>query len=491
MFRYLGNRSAVALTRDREMRRILGHAKLWILILCCFISSSCTYPRSPAHIANTPTLIVPQPTSTAHLLTIPTASAPHSVGVTATLLPTPIPLSTTLPTPTASSNFVAFIQESQTSPKTVSLWTLDLGNGSLQQLLSPQPASSKGVTTVVSWSQNKRWLGAALGSTLWVFPRDGTSGFEVKLDSSKGHPVHIVWSPDSTQLGFVQQSDLSETAYIGIVNLRTQRMHYLYPEHDGQGFIMQMTWSPDGRYLAFVRQTFNVMLLRLADLQLTLLGSDCGAVVTQLAWSPDSRWIAQVAFGNGHYGYSAICISSLDGQTIAPSVEKSYTGNPAWDDSSTILYFAADSLDELANSNAVILAPNPRLLSFDIHQRHTVQLTPLREGPANAPFLTLAYSPDGQTLSYLSNKTDPTLTIVRRDGTILFEESLRVLLPNTRTSPYLAHHWSYDGRSLFICRTETDGWGNWSSQIYQFDIQSGSMTQVLSTTEIIDWSLAP
>ena len=96
-----------------------------------------------------------------------------------------------------------------------------------------------------------------------VFPRDGQI-FRYQIvpkttaPAEKDQQAYIKewgrnaqprWSPDGSKIAFVSVRD--NHSLIGVLDVRTHRLHYVAPSVDIDG---SPTWSPDGKRLAFVRR---------------------------------------------------------------------------------------------------------------------------------------------------------------------------------------------------------------------------------------------
>lgn len=464
------------------------HHILWLLLFSAWLSScsllrTSEQPQPPLFSATS----VPQ---TQHNLPASPSLAPVSRIPSPAPLPRPVHLAQptpVLPTLIDAPLLVAYVQRDPLPPRSLSLWAVALDQHSAQPLLATLPDHATATTHLIDWSTSTGWLAAALGESLWIFPRNHTPGFAIPLDSHFGYPTHVTWSPNGTELGILQHTEQPATSALGIVDVSARTVQYLYVHQTAPGSLTQLAWSPNTHYLAFVQNETRVLLLHRASHHAHVIAEACGATIATLAWSPDSRWIAHLSFGNGRYASSTICLSNMDHETIHIRVPDSYTNNFVWEDRGTAITFFADTIPAFANPAATLPPPNPRLLRFELATKQLHQLASLQHGTRNTPFPALLRDPRGTGYAYLSNESELRLTLLNQDGTRHSEVSWQNELPNTRSYPYLRYQWASDGQSLIVARI--DHQQSWN--LMRYGLESRRMHPIIRVPNVIEWALAP
>ena len=211
---------------------------------------------------------------------------------------------------------------------TTSVWVVD-ADGADAHRVSGVPSFAEHP----KWSPDGRWIAyqeqTSRGSTgsrdwagyeLWLVRPDGSSLRSLDVGGNFGDSLGLVgygnawaWSPDSTQIAFVQEnwSDPPPPT-INVLDLVTGGKRRLttgtYP-----------AWSPNGTQLAFVDRC-RILLIPAKGGKRTPLTprpkNDDGCP-TDLGWSPDGRWIAATTSSS-----SWPPVTRVDGarQHTAPSV---------------------------------------------------------------------------------------------------------------------------------------------------------------------------
>jgi len=133
-------------------------------------------------------------------------------------------------------------------------------------------------------------------SILWRARKDGSDRHP--LTSSAIHATMPVWSPDGTQIAFINRNLECENR-IYVVAAAGGLPRELFPDECQQ---FDPAWSPDGRLLAFARlpvsnsgttSTTQIELLDLSSNQVSVLPGSEG--LRSPSWSPDGRYLAAVS----------------------------------------------------------------------------------------------------------------------------------------------------------------------------------------------------
>jgi dipeptidyl aminopeptidase/acylaminoacyl peptidase len=442
-----------------------------------------TPPSPPA----TPTPL-PYPPLDNSPLPLPTAMwATIAANPTRTI--TSFPTAIVTPAPTAMmvhSNAVAFIAGDWQYHRANSLWIANLDGNGEKQLLSGITQLDWSNFTHVAWSPNGEWLSVSRRGGLWVISPDGTNAREVvSRDKEKGSIISFAWSPDSTRIAFVQQRGYAQTAHLGIIDIDTDGTAYL--TSFSTDFIAKLTWAPDGEWLAFTYGPYQIGAIHVSVGTIATLGTSpiCDGSVESLEWSPDGSWLAHWRYGNGRYAHGSACISNVGGEDIHVDAS-GHSTNPVWEQDGRSVYVLATNF----NPDDPNLDLDPRLLRFEIRERHLVRLASLKYGHLGA-VETLAISPDGQWLSSLiGQRNEFIFQIVSLDGTTLIERPLELTI--AYAPPFPVYAWSADSQHLvFVIDQRAGGQPFGYGSLYALDIYTGELTKLTEQHWIKAWAISP
>lgn len=261
-----------------------------------------------------------------------------------------------------------------------------------------------------------------LGITRYAIAADG-SGLTCLLGPDQPTPFQSYWSPDGKRLAMLELFTIGGIPHrsIWVLDLSTLTRKRLT---DDTFNVYDLDWSPDSRHLSFLAWTGptattpnNIYTIDVDGAGLTRLTSD-GALKLGPTWSPDGRQIA----------FMTVSTAGVSLQT---------TG--------------ADGAG-----------------------RRT-----LIEGQSVQTFY-LAWSPDSQSLAYLSETGSPAATAlyrIRLDGSGLrrVAENL-VLMPTS---------WSPDGRWLLAERIVTGG----LTELVAFGVEDGTARVLIPPDPLLSWSI--
>jgi Tol biopolymer transport system component/predicted Ser/Thr protein kinase len=170
---------------------------------------------------------------------------------------------------------------------------------------------------------------------LWRANTDGSQ--RLQLSSATMSPTLLRWSPDGTQIVFVDSSSSQDTPAMWIVSSQGGLPRRLLPNDREPE--MDPTWSPDGQKIVFATSPYvrgtpksTVSILDLASNTVRSLPGSVGLFSPR--WSPDGRWIAASSF-------DYLTMKLFDVQTQQWSVV--YKGGaaifPTWSSDSHYIFF--------------------------------------------------------------------------------------------------------------------------------------------------------
>jgi Tol biopolymer transport system component/predicted Ser/Thr protein kinase len=169
---------------------------------------------------------------------------------------------------------------------------------------------------------------------VWKANRDGSQ--RVQLTIAPMTPRLLSWSPDGTQLLFVDSSSSQGRAAMWTVPSQGGVPRRLLPNDSEPE--TDPTWSPDGQKIVFSKGAEGdgspntaVKVLDLASNKVTTLPGGVG--MTSPRWSPDGRWIVALSF-------DVQTMKLFDLKTQQWSVlYKGGTVSPTWSSDSRYIYF--------------------------------------------------------------------------------------------------------------------------------------------------------
>ncbi len=253
------------------------------------------------------------------------------------------------------------------------------------------PPAVQPATVVVSAERNGRW-------ELYAYSQDAplqqlTHGY----DPARAPAL----SPDGKQVAFQSRKDGNWEIYLlrldsGQVGRLTNDLAY-----DGAP-----SWSPDGQRIAFESY-------RAGDLDIWVMNAD-GSGATNLtpkqptadygpAWSPSGSWIAYTSWATGR---KQIMLVSPDGKERADLSDNPFDDEqPAWSPDSKRVAFVSnrEGCEELTDPIKLTACQRKEVYVADVQGTrlaNTRQVT--FDGRSTAP----AWSPDGQSISFVSPRPD-------------------------------------------------------------------------------------
>jgi serine/threonine protein kinase/Tol biopolymer transport system component len=187
----------------------------------------------------------------------------------------------------------------------------------------------------VSFSRDRKWVAYVSfpDGILWKASADGTE--RVQLSEPPMSPKLLSWSPDGTQILFVNSSP-PDHVEAWIVSAQGGTPRRLLPNDAGQQ--TDPNWSPDGRKIVFADsreagadRNSSLRMLDVASQQVTTLPGSVGLFSPH--WSPDGHFIAAIS-------YDSSSLHLFDTQTQQWSTPyKDELAFPCWSQDSHSIFF--------------------------------------------------------------------------------------------------------------------------------------------------------
>jgi len=261
---------------------------------------------------------------------------------------------------------------------------------------------------------------------------DVQNGLAVRITSTFSQVISPAWSPDGTQLAFIQRADDGDQIYImsltepGIQRLRDDQSAPTYSA---------LVWSPSGQQI-LVRGTrgpheqlfvFDLLGETATNATMTLVFSQYAARLGQsFGWSQSGMQIAFSVQGEGSENDESIYTVAPDGTSLRQITDNdAHDFDPAWspvDDQLAFVTYRDGSRD---------------IFTMSATGRRMQNLT-----ASSSTELSPVWSPDGEWIAYLSDVTSEwDVYVMRADGS-----DATALGVNQRMLPI----WSPDGAWLLL-----------------------------------------
>jgi len=240
---------------------------------------------------------------------------------------------------------------------------------------------------------------------IWRIPLDG--GDPHQLTSAEGQYAGLNWSPDSTRIAFVVETD--DQTDVGIVSASggDQRLIADQPVDEDSPI-----WAPDSARIALQRRTadwsgYDIWLVDTRDGDARQLASERYERGVEefrfdgnAHWSPDGT---RLVYLSSRAGYNHLWIAYADGRPPTPLTDGAFVDySPVWSPAGDRLAFVSSRVRDLEDRHIWVVASSggaPERVSPD--------------GFATNP----AWSADGTRLSYLrSSATEPPEIVVVTPG---------------------------------------------------------------------------
>ncbi len=304
--------------------------------------------------------------------------------------------------------------------------------------LSPHETDIQGA----SWSPDGHFIlmtiaGASTDeSAAWVLMANGQ---QRQLISNTGY--QYVWSPDSTQIAYLNWLDQGKMA-LHIYDLKTQQSRWLF---NYQAYGSDIVWSPDGRYITLTMRQWERNRV-IPDIW--VINANTGTLeyefkhATTPVWSADNRWLAMTRFAADERG---IFLDQI------PYVVEMTTGN------ATSLNSVLPSPVSPVSGYEYTMSPDGHYLTVRVvaivPELHVLAITAADEWEYRLTLKNVRYpqwSPDGAWLKYEQYEAGEThFYIMRPDGS---EKHWFGTMPYGEIGAYRPPVWSPDSRFLVNLR---------------------------------------
>ncbi len=268
----------------------------------------------------------------------------------------------------------------------------------LQDLLSAEPIGETAL------SPDGKTFALVRNQQIALLPANG--GWPVTLTSTQGGKSGMAWSSDGKRLAYASQGSIWTVPAEGGAPAR------LTNAPPGGGDPRQATdreprWSPDGRWILFTsgRRGNSSLLVVSADGSTTSFLTKASEEASEGRWSPNGRKIVYVTRSKEYFS-GRIHLMSFDTHSGQP------TGEPA------VLYTSPVDRGGGWSIRSVVWSPDGETLATVLQNSgwdHLYLLStkggePKQLTEGNFEDAEPAFSPDGKTLAFLSNRNVPEST---------------------------------------------------------------------------------
>lgn len=283
------------------------------------------------------------------------------------------------------------------------------------------PCASPGTDGVYYESMSAEWswhlsgqaiaYDRAIGDVSQLRVLNLDTGEERCITSGETYDTQPSWSPDGAEIAFVRGREEPR-----------QRVHILRladgavrPFSASERPALYPAFSPDGSMIAFVRpaepgsrQRFVVVHDLTAGEERVLFDSPFG--LNNLMWTPDGRAVSFYSIDDD--GWNDIYEAMADGSSVRRLTDNTVT------DSYSAAY-APDGTRMVFGQGAEV-SPYHRWFNYDLYEREAAGGTVRRLTWTHLPDDRARYSPDGETIGFVSRRTGyPEIYFMDADGTDL------------------------------------------------------------------------
>jgi dipeptidyl aminopeptidase/acylaminoacyl peptidase len=292
-------------------------------------------------------------------------------------------------------------------------------------------------------SPDGRQFALTQGGQIALMPADG--GWPAALTTTAGGKSGLAWSPDGGTIAFASQGG------IWTVPARGGEPHRLTQAAAGGGDPRQATdraprWSPKGTWILFEtgRRSNNDIMVVSDDGRRTNFVLATDADEGNAAWSPDGAHIAYVERTTQHFS-GVLEVLDFDAQTGTPK------GSPRE------LFVAPTDRGGGWSLRTPVWSPDGRQIALVLQTTGWDKIYTLAAAGGTPRALTSgdsedespAFSPDGKSIAFVSNREHPEerhIWIIGADGGAA--RRLTDLGPGAEASP----QWSADGSRIYFTR---------------------------------------
>jgi Tol biopolymer transport system component len=229
---------------------------------------------------------------------------------------------------------------------------LALGGWVVGVSLTDSRPSSTELAQEAPSSHSLAYAASGRGGELDIFVARPDGSDPINLTNDSVNNASPVWSPDGTQIAFIQQDASGTETSVYVMRSDGSEAHSLV---DGPGSELQPAWSPDGDVIAYVSASDGSPDIRVinSDGSNDQLLIDREGVTEYPEWSPDGT---QIAFASDNGTNREIFVMNADGSGVRALTEDSANDRlPSWSPNGEQIVFVrtvSDSDAELFVMNA-------------------------------------------------------------------------------------------------------------------------------------------
>lgn len=189
-----------------------------------------------------------------------------------------------------------------------SIYVLDIEENGRVKLTSQQ-----GDYGELAWSPDGTRLAFTFRRNIYVMNADGSDMAALTTGSESGYDSSPAWSPDGSRIAFSRATALDTISFADVtsdvyaINADGTRLSRLN-EDLFTGYAASLSWSPDGSQIAFIQYSGtgvisgqDIYLLNVREGNSTNLTVGLNGNNFNPAWSPDGSQIAFTSYGKGIY----------------------------------------------------------------------------------------------------------------------------------------------------------------------------------------------
>jgi Tol biopolymer transport system component/imidazolonepropionase-like amidohydrolase len=319
---------------------------------------------------------------------------------------------------------------------TFHIWTMKPDGSQMKQLTfghgdDREPSFSPD-GSMIAFASDRAFKGSY---DIWtVEVRSGVLKQRTMAEADEYEPA---WSPDGREIAFVSGAGAVGRA-IESVNAKGER--HTVASLEGDGRLEAPSWSPDGKTLAYVRFFGSGTFMNSA--RLTLKGAPVAALQSNDAFPFAASWISSSSFLYAASGHILRVDTATGSETVIPFTADIEAARPQY--AHKQYDFDSTSPHAVKGILAPALSPDGKQVAFTaVNQLWIMSLGEKPRAMTQDAFYKQgpAWSPDGKTLAYVTDKGGEE-SIYLMDVATGVDKPLSVSRPGAQIFPA----WSADGR---------------------------------------------